>query len=191
VQARAKLLGPIMMPHRRSFMPASWSPVRLGRAGLEVVPLGVASAYGISGRDVERAFERGVDFFYWGSARMPEDRPGIVSYTATSWGQLLKPSLIPPGERAPTATDCYRFVLSNPNVNACWTGPKNTAQLDQALAALDQGPMAEEELAWMRRVGVAVRDQTNMQSRGIGFTDRIVNFISGFGFRATSDLERG
>ena len=53
-------------------MTASWSPVRLGRTSLQVVPLGVASAYGLPGKEVERAFERGVDFFYWGSARMPD-----------------------------------------------------------------------------------------------------------------------
>ena len=34
------------------------------------------------------------------------NRPGIVAFTATSWGQLLKPGNTPPGERAPTATDC-------------------------------------------------------------------------------------
>lgn len=53
-------------------MTASWSPVRLGRTSLHVVPLGVASAYGLPGKEVERAFERGVDFFYWGSARTPD-----------------------------------------------------------------------------------------------------------------------
>ena len=292
-------------------MTASWSPVRLGRSGIEVVPLGMASSFGLGGRDVERAFERGVDFFYWGTARMPDfgaglrrlgarhrermkvvvqsyarwpsyigrsldkglrelgfdyadvlllgwwnlppseaildaaaeqvrkgrarkvmischhrptfaklardprvdllmirynaahpgaeqdvfphlaaDRPGIVSYTATSWGQLLDRSMMPAGERMPTSTDCYRFVLSNPDVNAAWAGPKDAAQLDQALAALDAGPMSEEELAWMRRVGAAVRDQSNTMSLGMGVADRLVNLVSGFGFRTTSQLPR-
>lgn len=80
-------------------------------------------------------------------------RPGIVSFTATSWRQLLNPRRVPPGERVPTATDCYRFVLSNPAVDVCMAGPSTEAQAEEALRAIDLGPMREEELAWMRRVG--------------------------------------
>jgi aryl-alcohol dehydrogenase-like predicted oxidoreductase len=79
--------------------------------------------------------------------------PGIVAFTATSWRQLLNPKRIPPGERVPTATDCYRFVLSNSAVDVCMTGPSNEAQADDALHAAELGPMNEEDLAWMRRVG--------------------------------------
>lgn len=92
--------------------------------------------------------------------------PGLVSFTATSWGQLLgKGPLpgrirgahrLPKNERAPTATDCYRYVLTRPEVDVCMTGPATAAQVEQALEALRRGPMNEEELAWMRRVGSAV-----------------------------------
>lgn len=85
-----------------------------------------------------------------------QNRPGMVSYTATSWKQLLNPRKIPEGERVPTAADCYRFVLSRPEVDVCMTGPANAAQMDEALAAVRQGPMSETELAWMRRVGKAI-----------------------------------
>lgn len=81
------------------------------------------------------------------------DRPGAVAYTATSWRQLLNPKRVPRGERIPTATDCYRFVLSNPGVDVCMTGPANEAQANEALRAIELGPMSTEELAWMRRVG--------------------------------------
>ncbi|HAP67828.1 MAG TPA: aldo/keto reductase, partial [Nitrospinae bacterium] len=47
----------------------------------------------------------------------------------------------------------YRFVLSNPNVNVCITGPKNMEQMTEALTALDNGPLSQEEMAWMRRIG--------------------------------------
>jgi len=80
-------------------------------------------------------------------------RPGIVAFTATSWRQLMNPRKVPKGERVPTAADCYRFVLSNPNVDVCMTGPANEAQAAEALKATELGPMNEEELAWMRRVG--------------------------------------
>ncbi len=85
-----------------------------------------------------------------------ENRPGIVAFTATSWKQLLDPRRVPEGERVPTAADCYRFVLSNPAVNVCLTGPATTDHADQAIRALELGPMGTEELAWMRRVGQAI-----------------------------------
>ncbi len=249
---------------------AVFEPRVLGRTGLRVGPLGVAASYGVPAAAVERAFERGVNYLYWGSMRrdafaqairnlspqrermvvvlqsysrvgrlvgwsieralralrleyadvllvgywnkpvsnaivdacrevrerglvrflgvsshnrklvpamaaqfdvvhfrynaahpgaetdifphLPqENRAGMVSFTATSWGQLLKPPAS--GDRTPTASDCYRFVLTRPEVDVCLTGPANAAQMDEALRALDRGPMDEEELAWMRRVG--------------------------------------
>ena len=104
---------------------------------------------------------------------LPETgRPGLVAFTATSWGKLLGVrslpavvsaavfsgghSSLPQGERTPTAADCYRFVLSRPEVDVCLTGPADASQLEQALEALRLGSMTGEELAWMRRVGRAV-----------------------------------
>jgi aryl-alcohol dehydrogenase-like predicted oxidoreductase len=84
------------------------------------------------------------------------NRPGIVSFTATSWGRLLDRRRTPPGEPVPTSADCYRFVLSNPAVDVCLTGPSSEEQVTQALEALDRGPMPPEEIAWMRRVGSAL-----------------------------------
>jgi aryl-alcohol dehydrogenase-like predicted oxidoreductase len=251
-------------------------------AGLDVSALGIGSSYGLSGADVERAFERGINFFFWGSRRradfgegvrrlartqrdrmviavqsytrigwlMPwsvnralralgtdhidvlglawwnappprrildaarrlrdqgkvrrimischhrpafesivddatydaimvrynaahpgaekdvfphfaRRRPGVLAFTATRWGTLLDPRLTPPGERTPSATDCYRFALSSPDVDACLTGPRDGRELDDALLAIDKGPMNEDALAWMRRVGVAVRSGAN------------------------------
>jgi aryl-alcohol dehydrogenase-like predicted oxidoreductase len=83
----------------------------------------------------------------------PAARPGLVTYTATRWGQLLKQRNMPPGETAPAAADCYRFALSHPAVDVCMTGPKNLAQMREALRALDLGPLTEAELLRLRRVG--------------------------------------
>lgn len=83
----------------------------------------------------------------------PGGRPGIVSYTATRWGYLMSPRWTPKGEPVPTASDCYRFALSNPNVDLCLTGAANAEQMAHALTALEKGLMSDEELAWMRRVG--------------------------------------
>ncbi len=81
------------------------------------------------------------------------DRPGIVNFTATSWGKLMKPGKMPAGERPPTAAECYRFVLSNPAVDVCMTGARSVGEMRENLAVLDQGPMTGEELARMRRIG--------------------------------------
>jgi aryl-alcohol dehydrogenase-like predicted oxidoreductase len=83
-------------------------------------------------------------------------RPGTVAFTATSWRQLMDKKRVPSGERVPTAIDCYRFVLSNPAVDVCMTGPSTAAHADEALRAIDLGPMTEDELAWMRRVGAHI-----------------------------------
>jgi aryl-alcohol dehydrogenase-like predicted oxidoreductase len=41
----------------------------LGRTGLRVGRLGVAASYGVPASAVERAFDSGVNYFYWGSRR--------------------------------------------------------------------------------------------------------------------------
>lgn len=86
-----------------------------------------------------------------------EGRPGVVSYTATRWGQLLDDKKMPPGEPPPSASDCYSFVLSHPAVDICMTGPRNLAQMREALMTLDRGPMSEDELARMRKIGDYIR----------------------------------
>ena len=89
-----------------------------------------------------------------------ENRPGVVSYTATRWGQLLNTKKMPPNQPQPSASDCYRFVLSCPSVDVCMCGPKNTAQMKEALRALELGPLNPEELERMRRIGDYVHAHT-------------------------------
>jgi len=87
-----------------------------------------------------------------------EARPGIVAFTATRWRKLLNPGQMPPGEPAPTAADCYRFVLSHPSVDVCLAGTRSLDEMRHALGALEQGPMSDEELRRMRRIGDHVHD---------------------------------
>jgi len=85
---------------------------------------------------------------------LPElDRAGIVSFTATSWGKLLTSRKILSNEIKPTAADCYRFVLSNPNVDVCMMGAKNGDQMRENLSMLDKGPLSSEEMERMIRIG--------------------------------------
>ncbi len=85
--------------------------------------------------------------------RASERRPGVVTYTTTRWGHLCDPSRTPRGERTPDGTDCLRFVLGNSAVDVAISGPSNADHVDQAVRALELGPMSDDELAWMRRVG--------------------------------------
>jgi aryl-alcohol dehydrogenase-like predicted oxidoreductase len=274
-------------------MPCSWEKVTFGKTRLEVSAIGLGSSYGVGGRDLERAFERGINFFFWGLRRrgdfgkglrrlaakdrdrvviaaqsytrvaslmkpslecvlrslavdhvdllglgwwddlppgrileaayelvlegkvkhlllsshhrpsfvpmmasldlggimvrynaahpgaerevfpyVAEGNHGVLSFTATRWGSLLDPKLIPRGEEVPRASDCYRFVLSNPSVHATLAGPRDGAELNEAMCALDRGPMTREELAWMRRVGVEVRNDAKAH-RALGAVDKI------------------
>lgn len=82
-----------------------------------------------------------------------DDRPGIVSYMSTSWRKLLNPKKMPPGEKPATAVDCYRFALSHPSVDVCMIGAKNIEQMKQNLDTLNHGPLTEEELNHMRKIG--------------------------------------
>ncbi len=76
-----------------------------------------------------------------------------MAFTATRWGQLLKEKKMPPGEKPLTAADCYRFVLSNPAIDVCISGAKTIEQMRENLAVLDAGPMSEDEMARVRRIG--------------------------------------
>lgn len=82
-----------------------------------------------------------------------ENRPGIVCYTATRWGTLLKSV---PEERTATASDCYRFCLQHTSVDICLSGPKNRKEMDETLRVMQLPPMTADELAWMRRIGTNV-----------------------------------
>jgi aryl-alcohol dehydrogenase-like predicted oxidoreductase len=83
--------------------------------------------------------------------------PGLVSYTATRWTQLLRRTKgWPAGGPIPTAGQAYRFVLSNPHVDLALTAPTSAKQLEENLAEVAKGPLPEEEMAFMRDYGDAV-----------------------------------
>jgi len=88
---------------------------------------------------------------------LPKYNPGVVSFTATRWRYLIRKNRKwPKDERIPTAGMCYRFVLSNPNVHICMTAPSNMKQLEENIAALNDGPLSEEEMQFIRKFGDVV-----------------------------------
>ena len=82
-----------------------------------------------------------------------ENRPGVIAYTATCWSKLLKADKMPEGDTPLTSAECYRFALSNANVSLCLTGPKNREEMDEALNAIDSGPLSSDEMMRVRRIG--------------------------------------
>lgn len=98
---------------------------------------------------------------------LAERQPAVVTYTTTSWRQLLRPIKgieMPPWpgkQEAPvpplTPELCYRFSLTNPHIHVVLTGPRNGGQLVENLQALDAGPLSDDELAWVRAYGRKVK----------------------------------
>ena len=85
------------------------------------------------------------------------DRPrAVVAYTATCWRLLLKR---PKGWSGPipTAGDCYRFCLNADAVDVVLTGPASRSQLQDNLAALERGPLEDDEMASLRELGARVK----------------------------------
>jgi aryl-alcohol dehydrogenase-like predicted oxidoreductase len=139
-QGRFRFLG--LSGHNRKLFP-------------ELAPEGIFDVFHIRYNAAHRGAE--TETFPALEALAPAARPGLVTYTATRWGQLLQPKRLPPGEPVPQASDCYRFALSHPAVDVCMTGPKSLAQMREALRALDLGPLAAPELARLRRVGAYLK----------------------------------
>ena len=53
------------------------------------------------------------------------ERQGTIAFTATRWGTLLDRRFVPEDEALPRAADCYRFAMTNTNVDVCLSGAKN------------------------------------------------------------------
>jgi aryl-alcohol dehydrogenase-like predicted oxidoreductase len=88
---------------------------------------------------------------------LPDSKPGVVSYTATRWRRLIsRPRGYPADGRIPSAGMCYRFVLANPAVHVCLMAPSNLEQFEANLAEVRQGPLAEDQMQFMRDFGDAV-----------------------------------
>jgi aryl-alcohol dehydrogenase-like predicted oxidoreductase len=88
---------------------------------------------------------------------LKKHNPGIVSFTATRWRCLIRKTRSwPKGEPVPTPGMCYRFVLSNPHVHICMTAPSNLKQFEENLKSLNQGPLSEQEMEFMKKFGDAV-----------------------------------
>jgi len=84
------------------------------------------------------------------------DKLGVVTYTSTRWGTLLKAEG-PEITRPATAGECYRFALSHPAVDVVLTAPGSTAELRENFKAIEQGPLDPQGVTFMRDLGKKIR----------------------------------
>jgi aryl-alcohol dehydrogenase-like predicted oxidoreductase len=87
-------------------------------------------------------------------AGLGASRPGIVTYTATRWGRLLRPL---DGHAPMTGPECYRFALGHPVVDVALCGAGSFAELSENVTGVLEGPLPEQRLEEIRRFGDAVR----------------------------------
>lgn len=87
-------------------------------------------------------------------ASLGPDRPGIIAYTATRWGKLLRPIN---GMSPMTGPECYRFCLSHPAVDVVLSGAQTFDQLSENVRGVLAGPLTPPRLDELRRFGDAVR----------------------------------
>lgn len=140
LEERGKVRHLAMSSHNRPLFPSLVADFSAGKSPFDIFMF----RYNAAHRGAE------TDIFPFMPA---ENAPGLIGYTATRWGHLVDPAKMPKGEPPPSASDCYRFVLAQPSVDLVLTGPKNQEEMDEALSALEKGPLSEGELERMRLIG--------------------------------------
>jgi len=88
----------------------------------------------------------------------------VVTFTGLRWRALLKAtSDCPEGFEPPSAAECYRFCLANPDVAVALAAPGDRSELDHALSLLsDWRAPAQESCEAMRVHGDRVRRQAGV-----------------------------
>lgn len=87
----------------------------------------------------------------------PGRRPGIIAYTATRWGMLLRPLPERGFPTAMTGPECYRFVLAHPAVDMAWCAAASWNELREDAAGAPD-PLSPDRQADVRGFGDAVHD---------------------------------
>lgn len=146
LRERGKVRFMSLSSHNRPLLPQLLADYEQGRSPYELLMLRYNA--------VHRGAETDVFPFVPGRSR-----PAIVTYTATRWGHLLDASKMPPGEEPLSARDCYRYSLSHPAVDMVLCGPANAEQMNEAIAALERGPLELEERERIERIGAYIYGQ--------------------------------
>jgi aryl-alcohol dehydrogenase-like predicted oxidoreductase len=101
--------------------------------------------------------------------QLPEPAPGMVAYTATRWGDLLKPRPDEGFEHGMSAPECYRFALTQPAVTTVLCGARTWQELQDDVDGVRQGPLAGDRLEEVRQFGDAVHANPRRRSSHYSF----------------------
>ena len=132
--------------HNRPFLPELLAKYQEGNSPYELLMLRYNGVHRGAGTDVFPFVPHSL-------------RPAICTYTATRWGHLVDPEKMPPGEDPVSARDCYRYSLSHSAVDMVLCGPANAAQMDEAIAAMERGPLEHDERERIERIGAYLYQQ--------------------------------
>lgn len=155
LRERGKVRFLAISTHNRPLLPSLFEQFRRGKSPYDIFML----RYNAVHRGAEQ------DAFPF----VPEaPRPAVIAYTATRWGHLLDPAKMPRGEPPASASDCYRFALGQPAVDMVLCGPADRDQMQEALSALERGPLTEAERERMCRIGDHIygRHKPNFRDAG-------------------------
>jgi len=111
--------------------------------------------YNAANRGLEKDFLDKID---------SDNRPGVITYTTTRWGKLLKPPPKWEGD-IPRPGDLYRFSLSHNKVDNVLMSPMNLNELESNLNVIEEGSLKPDESNFVERFGDAVY---NSKSRLFG-----------------------
>ena len=78
----------------------------------------------------------------------------IVTFSALCYGRMLS------GPNAPTASECYRYSLSQPGVTACISAPRRYRELVENLGVLTDPMLPAERIAALREHGQGVHAES-------------------------------
>ncbi len=150
-QGTLKMIG--LTSHQRQ-LAAAWSTIHLPQsAGEPAAPRPALDLLMVRYNAAHRGAEQDV---------FPITRQGgipVVTFTGLRWRALLEPTAdAPKGFRPPSAAECYRFCLANPDVSVALATPGRRAELDHALTLLDDWtPPCQADMEALRQHGDRVR----------------------------------
>jgi aryl-alcohol dehydrogenase-like predicted oxidoreductase len=120
-------------------------PIALGRTGLMVGRLGIGASYGVPEAAMEEAFERGCNYFYWGSLRRKamkraihtiaprhRDRLVVAIQSYSRWAGLLKRSVR-------KALAALRIDYADVLILGLYNKPPSRRLMDAVLGLKEQG----------------------------------------------------
>lgn len=93
-----------------------------------------------------------LDLFPYLSPRRSSLLFNFKSMLSAISGEQLAALGLPAASWHPTATDCYRFVLSCPEIDGLLFAPQTPDEFDSFLNALDHGPLSPQEEQYMMAI---------------------------------------